>query len=159
MQQGANKILGPVALVGTKKDDKHNVMTVAWLTQQSYNPVQISIGIGPKAYTHEIIENTKEFVVSLLDANQAEAALLCGGKSGREADKVCTAKLETFPAKEIDVPLIDGCLANLECKLVETWQSGDHTVFVGEVVAAYVDEAKSPLVYYEADVFKPQMTK
>ncbi|MBS4026141.1 MAG: flavin reductase family protein [Clostridia bacterium] len=157
LQKGAEKILCPVALVGAMAGDKHNVATIAWLTQQSYHPVQLIMGIGENKYTYEIIKETKEFVVSLLDVSQSEAAVICGGKTGRDIDKISAANLTTTPAKEVQVPLIAGCLANLECRLVETWQSGDHLVLVGQVVAAYVDDSKSPLAYYEAKLFKPEM--
>lgn len=159
LQKGAEKILCPVSLVGAMIGDKHNVATIAWLTQQSYDPVQIMMGIGSDKYTYEIIKETKQFVVSLLDINQSEAAGICGGRTGRDFDKVGAAGLTTIEAKEVKVPLIEGCLANLECKLVETWQSGDHLVVVGQVVAAHIDEAKSPLAYYEAKLVKPELNR
>ncbi|MDW7675999.1 MAG: flavin reductase family protein [Bacillota bacterium] len=155
LQKGADKILCPVALVGAQLADKHNVATIAWLTQQSYDPVQLMIGIGPDKYTYEIIKETKEFVVSLLDVNQSEAAGICGGRTGKDFDKIKAANLTTLAAKEVKVPLIEGCLANLECKVVDTWQSGDHLVVVGQVVAAHADDSKSPLSYTGGKLVKP----
>jgi flavin reductase (DIM6/NTAB) family NADH-FMN oxidoreductase RutF len=49
----------------------------------------------------------------------------------------------------IGVPLIVGSLCMLECQLRDRFSGGDHSIFVGEVVEAYIG-AGSPLVYYRS---------
>jgi flavin reductase (DIM6/NTAB) family NADH-FMN oxidoreductase RutF len=48
-------------------------------------------------------------------------------------------------------PILDDCLAWLDCRVVSTQVIGDHTLFVGEVVAAGVNGSTGPLVYWNAD--------
>jgi len=66
--------------------------------------------------------------------------LFCGRISGRECDKFKEAPLTPLPAKKVCPPIIKECVAHLECKLVEKIPTGDHTLFIGEVLTAYVNE-------------------
>lgn len=65
--------------------------------------------------------------------------LFCGRRSGEEYDKFTETKLTPSPAKTIKTPIIEECVAHLECRLAQKFTTGDHTIFVGEVVAAYAD--------------------
>lgn len=62
-------------------------------------------------------------------------------------DKIKELGLPTEPAEVIAVPRIKGALANLECKLVDSLVSGDHTIFVGKVVAGAYLDGRRPLVW------------
>jgi len=45
-----------------------------------------------------------------------------------------------LPARKVQAPIIKECAAHLECKLQKKVTAGDHTVFIGRVVASYVNE-------------------
>jgi len=77
----------------------------------------------------------------------AKEVLYCGTHSGREVDKFKETGLVAVPAKKVRPPLIEGCVANFECKVVGEIETGDHTIFVGEVVAAHVSEEKKRRLY------------
>ena len=81
----------------------------------------------------------------------------CGKTSGRDVDKFKESGLTPAPAKKVKVPIIKECVAHLECNLLNQFEIGDHTLFVGEVIAAYAnngifdkvfDVAKAKLVYH-----------
>ena len=57
---------------------------------------------------------------------------------GTELDKFSAFDLETFPAQEIDVPMLAGCITWMECKVIPD-DSQRHDLIIGEVVAAYAD--------------------
>jgi flavin reductase (DIM6/NTAB) family NADH-FMN oxidoreductase RutF len=61
-----------------------------------------------------------------------------GTRSGRDEDKLAGLNLDTRPADEIGAPLLAGALVNLECRLAAQLETGDHTIFVGEVLAAHL---------------------
>ena len=69
------------------------------------------------------------------------AIAYCGSHSGRRGDKIAPSGLELVPATSIQVPLLAGAVYNLECVLFAEVETGDHITFVGEVVAAHLDEA------------------
>jgi len=72
--------------------------------------------------------------------SHVEAAQYCGTHSGRTTDKLCKTGLTLIPAQKLSTPLIKEGYAHLECKLVKGMSLGDHTLFVGEVVAVSADE-------------------
>jgi 3-hydroxy-9,10-secoandrosta-1,3,5(10)-triene-9,17-dione monooxygenase reductase component len=45
------------------------------------------------------------------------------------------------------VALIDGCVARFECRTHTTYEGGDHTIFVGEVIAFEYDRSRPPLAF------------
>ena len=59
----------------------------------------------------------------------------CGTRSGRSMDKFAECGLTALPATVVKAPLVGECLANLECKVANRMTAGDHTIFVGEIVA------------------------
>jgi len=66
--------------------------------------------------------------------------LFCGRISGTERDKFKGTHLTPLRAKKVRAPIIKECVAHLECKLVRKIKTGDHTLFVGQVLAAYANE-------------------
>jgi flavin reductase (DIM6/NTAB) family NADH-FMN oxidoreductase RutF len=142
-------LVWPVCLIGAKQNEKHNVMTAAWVTQVSADPLLVLVSIAPGRYTHDLIARTGEFVVSILGRGQENISSFCGSRSGRDVDKIAHLKLPTVPSEVVQVPRLAGCIANLECKVVAQYPAGDHTLFVGEVVAADVSkEEAAPLLMY-----------
>jgi flavin reductase (DIM6/NTAB) family NADH-FMN oxidoreductase RutF len=62
-----------------------------------------------------------------------------GTVSGRDVEKLNLAKLPTFKATKVDAPLIEGCIAYVECGLEDALRLGDHTLFVGRVLAVQAE--------------------
>jgi flavin reductase (DIM6/NTAB) family NADH-FMN oxidoreductase RutF len=117
-----------------------NIITLAWHTTISRNPPLYGISISPKRYSYALIKKSKEFVINFMPYSQVEAAQYCGTHSGRTTDKLCKTGLTLIPAQKLSTPLIKEGYAHLECKLVKSMSLGDHTLFVGEVVAVSADE-------------------
>lgn len=99
----------------------------------------VAISIAPKRLSHRMIKKTGEFVINVPTMKIVKQTLFCGRISGIKCDKFKEAPLTAAPAKKVRAPIIKECVAHLECKLVQTIPIGDHTLFVGEVVAAYVN--------------------
>ena len=114
---------------------KTNVITIAWHTPISKKPPLYGLSIAPNRYSHDLIINNKEFVVNFVPYDMVEKAHFCGTHSGRSKDKTDELKLIMSQAKKVKVPIIKDCFAHLECRLVQNLSIGDHTLFIGEVVA------------------------
>lgn len=137
----AYRLLHPrhtVLVTCTDKTGKANIITLAWSMPTSINPPMVVLSIAPKRRSHRMIERTGEFVVNIPTMKIVRQTLFCGRISGVECDKFKEAPLTAAPAKKVRPPIIKECVAHLECKLVQTIPTGDHTLFVGEIVAAYV---------------------
>lgn len=117
-----------------------NIITLAWTTPISRHPPLLLIGMAPKSYSHELIAGPREFVVNIPTMDIVKETLFCGRRTGRIHDKFEETGLTPLPAKMIRPPIIKECVAHLECKLHQQISMGDHTLFVGEVLTAYVNE-------------------
>ncbi|MDH5419058.1 MAG: flavin reductase family protein [Candidatus Bathyarchaeota archaeon] len=122
------------------KAGKANVITLAWSMPVSINPPIVAISIAPKRYSHQLIEETKEFVINIPTMDIVQETLFCGRRSGRSYDKFKETRLTTLPAKLVKPPIIKECVAHLECKLEEQITVGDHTLFIGRVLTAYTNK-------------------
>jgi len=106
----------------------------------SHEPPMVAISIAPRRLSHRIIQETGEFVVNVPTMDIVKETLFCGRVSGRTHDKFKEAPLTSAPSKKVQAPIIKECAAHLECKLQKKVTTGDHTVFIGRVVASYVNE-------------------
>lgn len=108
------------------------------------NPPKISVVIDKNTYTRELIEAAGTFAINLPCVVQVDIVRKVGTSSGRDlvdTDKFALYGFETFPAKKIDAPLLKGCVAWLECKIIpEPHNQHVYDLFIAEVVAAYADE-------------------
>ena len=127
-----------VSCVG--KTGKPNIITLAWAMPTSISPPLVAVSIGPRRNSHKLIEETKEFVVNIPTIEILKETLFCGRVSGKDRDKFKEAGLTPLPARKVKPPAIKECVAHLECKLHAQFTTGDHTVFVGEVVEAYANK-------------------
>lgn len=137
---------GPTVLVTAAYDGKRNVMAAAWNMPLDFDPPKIAIVIDKKTYTRELIEASGSFAINVPGLAQREMVVQVGSCSGREFtgknpdDKFAAFGIETFNAS-IGAPLVKGCTAWLECKLIpEPHIQDTYDLFLAEVVAAYADE-------------------
>jgi flavin reductase (DIM6/NTAB) family NADH-FMN oxidoreductase RutF len=131
---------GPVALVTAKYRDKANVLAVGWTATLSQHPPRVGIALHPTRFSYDLIRRSGQFAVNIPGRALAEAVARVGTLSGSTgADKFAAAGLTWAEPEEIETPLIAEALAWIECALVDTFELGDHTLFVGEVLAVQVE--------------------
>lgn len=132
--------LHPAVLITTiSKDGAPNIIAVAWVIPTSFKPPLLAISVGKTRYSHKLLAETGEFVVNIPTKGLQDKVEYCGSTSGRNVNKFEKAGLTPKPAKRVKVPIIEECVAHIECKVVNMFPTGDHTLFIGEVLAAYAD--------------------
>jgi len=114
-----------------------NAIVLGWAMSTSHKPPMIAISVGHTRYSHELIAKSKEFVAVIPSHEMTNATVLLGTRSGRQGDKMKAAGVKLLPASVVSAPLVDDACANFECKVVAELATGDHTIFVGEVLAAH----------------------
>jgi len=119
---------------------KPNIITLGWTAPASHRPRLVAVFISTKRYSHDLIAKTKEFVLNVPGIDLVDQVYACGTKSGRNMDKFTLANLTANSARKVKPPIIEECFAHLECKVVDQVRVGDHSMFVGKVVAAYANE-------------------
>lgn len=131
----------PVVMVScNRKGEKPNIVTVAWTGTICSDPAMVSISVRPERYSHDVIEETGEFVINLVTKDLTYATDYCGVRSGRDVDKFKEMNLTPLPSKMIDAVGIEESPVNIECKVVEVKKLGSHDMFIAEVVNVTVDD-------------------
>ena len=124
-----------VVLVGVG-GARPNLMPVAWHTPLSFKPPLYGVSVSPKRFTYGLILKEKHFSVNFLAVEKAELFEKTGFTSGKDVDKFGQFGIEHFPGA-LGAPILSDAYAALSCRLVEELKLGDHSLFVGEVVAVY----------------------
>ncbi len=131
----------PAVMVScARPGEKANIITVAWAGTVCSSPAMLSISVRPERYSYDIIKETGNFVVNLVNKELVYATDYCGVKSGRDTDKFQEMKLTELPSQHIDAPGIAESPVNLECKVKQIVPLGTHDMFIAEIVGVTVDE-------------------
>jgi flavin reductase (DIM6/NTAB) family NADH-FMN oxidoreductase RutF len=119
------------------QDGIANIITIAWLIPTSIRPPLLCMSIGPTRYSYGLIQATGEFVVNVASYEIAHQVLFCGRRSGSRVDKFAATGLTPVPARNVRPPIINECLAYIECRLEKDIEAGDHNLVIGKVLDAY----------------------
>ncbi|MHB0975883.1 MAG: flavin reductase family protein [Candidatus Aquicultorales bacterium] len=152
-RQAMGVIDGPVVLLTTAANGKRNVMAANMVMGTSLNPTLVAVSVSPTSFSHRLIEESGEFCLNIAGPDQLNLVEQVGGDSGSEMDKFETFGIETTRPERIKAPLINGCPASIECVVTESWQTGEHTLYLGHVVALHRREG-TPLVLYRGDYYE-----
>lgn len=136
----------PPVLVSCGTMEKPNVMTAAWTGVLCSDPTLVYVSLRPSRYSHEIISQTKEFVINLPTVALAKQVDICGVKSGRTVNKFELTGLTAAPCTQIAAPQVAESPISLECRVLEIkhlgtdLQPATHDMFLAEVLSVNVDE-------------------
>ncbi len=146
-----SKFASGVTIVTLKNDEGIHGLTVNAFASVSLEPPLVLICIQKNGASHSALSQSEHFVVNILSEDQSELA-----------DRFADSKLSslerfdavTFHSSKTDIPILDGVLCHLECRIVNEFNAGDHTIFLGEVDAAEIDDSSArPLLFYNSKYF------
>jgi flavin reductase (DIM6/NTAB) family NADH-FMN oxidoreductase RutF len=130
-------------------DGEEHGMTANWITQASFDPPMLVVAIENTSKKIGLIRDARHFAVSLLTTGQRELA----GKLGRSSDQA-PQKLKgvkTKPAPAAHTPVLSEAVGWVECRAVASLPAGDHTLVLGEILEAGVENGDAtPLTLQEA---------
>jgi flavin reductase (DIM6/NTAB) family NADH-FMN oxidoreductase RutF len=143
----ANRLVnhGPTVLVSSAHGGHRNVMAAAWSMPVEFTPPRIAVVIDKSTWTRALVLASGHFALNLPCRATADVAYTVGTVSGKEADAAGRDKfvrygIETFPGPVLGLPLVSGCVAWLECRLIaEPHAQEAYDTFFGEVVSAQAD--------------------
>jgi flavin reductase (DIM6/NTAB) family NADH-FMN oxidoreductase RutF len=135
---------GPTVLITAAHAGRANVMAAAWTLPLDFDPPKILAVIAADTFTRSLVEASGEFALNLPPVALASSTLGVGSESGRaHPDKFARHGLSTFAAEKIAAPLVAGCVAWLECRVLREEHhlrnQTEHDLFIAEVVAAAAD--------------------
>ena len=131
--------------VVTTKDSRGKLLgiTVSAFCSVSLSPPMVLICIEKSAGSHYAFEESNVFVVNILREGEAALSELFASLREDKFDRIAYSR-------GIDgVPVLDNALASLDCRVTFSYHGGDHSIFVGEVERARVDNGE-PLIYFRS---------
>ncbi len=140
-----------VAVVTASFDGVTHGMTVSSFTSVSLTPPQVLISLAQDTRTHALVRSSRHFGVTLLGVGQQDISDRFAGRIPDDGDRL--AGLETFTLVT-GTPLLKEGVAHFDCRVIATFASGTHTLYIGEVLAAKSNQAGAPLLYFNRGYHK-----
>lgn len=134
-----------VTVVTTKdNEDRFHGITVSAFCSVSLEPPMILVCIEKSTGSYKALEESSEFVVNILSSRQSDLSELFASQASNKFDRI------EYRSGINGVPVLDGALVNLECKLTYSHDGGDHSIFVGSVENVSIRDG-DPLVYFHGN--------
>ena len=131
---------GPTVLVASAHGGHRDVMAAAWSMPVEFTPPRIALVIDKSTYTRELVEASGVLLLSIPCRASADLTLTVGSVSGREGDKFSRFGLISEPSPQLGLPMLDGCVAHLECRVIrEPHTEARYDTFFVEVLSAQAD--------------------
>ena len=126
----------PVVLVavGDKEGKERNIITVGMFNLFSQKPPLLGIAVLTSRQSYKLLEECPDFSVNIPGKELIDQVILCGTRSGKSMDKFKESGLTAIPGMKIRSPKIEECMVNIEVKKRESFEKGDHTWYIGEIV-------------------------
>ncbi len=135
-----------VFVLSVDKQGKPGGMIAGWSMRCSLDPPLYAVSLQKQGYTHELIRQSREFVIAVPNKELEEALLFFGSTHSNEVDKFSETGVRTALAKKVRTPLLTDATLNFECELLNEVDAGDHLLFIGTVVAAHINQNKKVLM-------------
>ncbi len=136
-----------VSVVTMQTEERRHGLTVSGFLSISPEPPLVLISIGQELTSDTLLQSSGAYAVNFLRNDQHELSDRFAGRLG-EIDRFAGLTMRTAAT---GAPILEDCLAWLDCRVVSSQVAGDHTLYIGEVVAAGVNGAAKPLIYWNAD--------
>ncbi len=133
-------------IIGSKKDEKINGQIANTVFQISSEPPTVAVSINKQNLTHEFIEASKVFAVSILSV-EAPMTLIgkFGFKTGRDTDKFADTQYRLAGS---GAPIVlEATVGFMDCEVISRADAGTHTIFIGKIVDCEILGDGEPMTY------------
>lgn len=154
------KISYGLYIVSSKNEEKFNGQIANAVMQVTSEPPKIAVCLNKNNLTHEFIKKSKVFTISILSKETPLPFIgLFGFKSGRDIDKFKDVNFDI--GEKTGAPIVkDYTVAFIECNLLDMFDVGTHTIFVGEVINCGKLSEEEPITYaYYYEIKKGKASK
>lgn len=141
-----------VTIVTTRHGDVIHGLTANAFCSVSLEPPLVLVCVDKSAQSHDLLKQGAHFAVNILTAAQEEVSRRFATNHSSAAERFAGINFRT---EMTGAPVLEKSLGWLDCKLVAAYPGGDHTIFVGEVLAlGQSGNDDGPLLYYQSQYQK-----
>jgi len=130
---------GPVVLLTTFHKGRANIMTMSWHMMMEFEPPLIGCLVSGANHSFTVLRRTRECVIAIPTVDLIDKVVDIGNCSGEDVDKFDIFGLTPVAAEKVKAPLVAECIANIECKVVDTSLVNKYNMFILEGVKAWSD--------------------
>lgn len=145
-----------VTIVTAVHEGEMHGMTVNSFTSISLEPPLLIISLQQHTRTHELVMKSRAFGLTILSSEQVKVSDLFAGRMPEVEDRIAAVKTETLVTGS---PLIVGGLAWLDCRVLQTYDAKQTTLFIAEAVAARGTGSGEPLIYHNREYWRLSQLK
>jgi flavin reductase (DIM6/NTAB) family NADH-FMN oxidoreductase RutF len=132
------------------RDQAHgrsNIMPIGWKMWTSGQPRQIAFSVNLDHYTCDLLLKEGECTLAWPGKDMLGGLLQCGSVSGLNTDKFELTGWKLVPARYVGSGLIENCIVNIECRVKDRLETGDHMLFVCSVLEGHVLEDDARILF------------
>ena len=136
---------------GTAEQTDAMTATCVFISEE---PPLLVVSVDKHSLTHDLIEETSEFVLNIASSDQVKLARKLGAAHGKKVDKLKAFGIGTEKAAKVKAPIIKGSFAGIECKVITSFPVSHYTVYVAEAVNSKVSGKTAPVAWHRDRYFK-----
>jgi flavin reductase (DIM6/NTAB) family NADH-FMN oxidoreductase RutF len=134
-------------VVRDKEHDRSNVMPLGWKMWTSGVPRLLAFSVSLEHYSYELLTREGECTLAWPGQDMLPGILQSGSVSGLDTDKFALTGWKLVPARFVGAGLIEGCVVNLECRVKDQLETGDHMLFVCSIIEGHLAEDAGRIVF------------
>ncbi len=139
IREALRRIPYGIYCVTSRNGDEVNAMVATWMTQVSFKPRLLAIGVQKTSHSYKLIEQGKVFAVNIFRKEDIEAIKKFTKGLSKNPDKMEDVNYTDGP--ETGCPILADSAAYLECRVRSIYdEGGDHNIVVGEIVSAGINK-------------------
>jgi flavin reductase (DIM6/NTAB) family NADH-FMN oxidoreductase RutF len=120
-------------------------MTANAVTSVSLEPLLLLICVDKRTVTHQFLEEAQHFAVNILAEDQEQVSRALASRDSEDARRLVGYR---YRSGETGAPILEDCLAYVECRITEVLEGGDHSIFMGQVEGGEVLRDVPPLLFF-----------
>ena len=144
IRQALYRISYGLYIITSQAEGKDNGQCANTCFQITSDPARLAIGINKQNYTHELIQKSGKFGVSVLNQTGHDYARKFGYRTGREFDKFEGVAVHRG---ESGVLLLDDALVTMQATVLNQMDAGTHTLFLADVTIGEILQEGDPMTY------------
>jgi 4-nitrophenol 2-monooxygenase / 4-nitrocatechol 4-monooxygenase, reductase component len=134
-----------VTIITMEHEGEVRGMTANAITSVSLDPLLLLICVDKRTITHRFLEQASAFAVNILAEDQEHVSRALASRDSDDARRLMG---HPYHPGQNGAPILDDCVAYLECRITEVFPGGDHSIFIGEVVWGEVMRDAPPLIFH-----------
>jgi flavin reductase len=134
-----------VTIITMARGEEVRGMTANAVTSVSLDPLLLLICVDKRTVTHQFLEEAQAFAVNILAEDQEQVSRALASHDSEDARRLIGYR---YHPGQTGAPILDDCLAYVECKVTEVLAGGDHSIFIGRVEGGEVMRDAPPLIFF-----------